>query len=253
MDALALAPSERAFLEALNRLGVHYLVVGMSAALLQGARGVTEDVDLWFERTDDPRIGEAARAAGGFWISGSFGMRPPGLGGAGPCVHALPSVTMSHTAAAGQCVPRQAARVSVNRYPEAMNPEAVGTYPALVRAGGGYVWDEVLEYRVWCCPARGAQDIEEGNDYYYSFATYPDALEFARATRGAKEPLALILQREHINEPEPGKFEHVREERLTEWPVGFLDRRKRTERTIPDFLSPNAPPNRFDIIRGTAR
>lgn len=83
MDALALAPSERAFLEALNRLGVRYLVVGMSAALLQGARGVTEGVDLWFERTNDPRIGESARAAGGFWISGSFGMRPPGLGGAG--------------------------------------------------------------------------------------------------------------------------------------------------------------------------
>jgi predicted nucleotidyltransferase len=83
MDALALEPSERALLEALNALGVRYLVVGMSAALLQGARGVTDDVDLWFERTDDPRIGEAARAAGGFWISGAFGMRPPGLGGLG--------------------------------------------------------------------------------------------------------------------------------------------------------------------------
>jgi hypothetical protein len=83
MDELALAPSERAFLEALNALGVRYLVIGMSAALLQGARGVTEDVDLWFEDTADPRIGEAAKRAGGFWISGTFGMRPPGLGGSG--------------------------------------------------------------------------------------------------------------------------------------------------------------------------
>jgi hypothetical protein len=83
MDALALEPSERAFLEALQRLGVRYLIIGMSAALLQGARGVTEDVDLWFERIDDPKIGEAARAANGFWISGNFGMRPPGLGGLG--------------------------------------------------------------------------------------------------------------------------------------------------------------------------
>jgi hypothetical protein len=83
MDALALEPSERAFLEALQRLGVRYLVIGMSAALLQGARGVTEDVDLWFERLDDARISEAARAANGFWISGTFGMRPPGLGGLG--------------------------------------------------------------------------------------------------------------------------------------------------------------------------
>jgi len=83
MDALALEPSERAFLEALQRLGVRYLIVGMSAALLQGARGVTEDIDLWFERLDEPAIGEAARSANGFWISGNFGMRPPGLGGLG--------------------------------------------------------------------------------------------------------------------------------------------------------------------------
>ena len=83
MDALALEPSEHAFLEALQRLGVRFLIIGMSAALLQGARGVTEDVDLWFERLDEPAIGEAARAANGFWISGSFGMRPPGLGGFG--------------------------------------------------------------------------------------------------------------------------------------------------------------------------
>jgi hypothetical protein len=55
----------------------------MSAALLQGARGVTEGVDLWFEQLNDPRIAEAARAANGFWISGAFGMRPPGLGGFG--------------------------------------------------------------------------------------------------------------------------------------------------------------------------
>ena len=83
MDALALEPNERVFLEALQRLGVRFLVIGMSAALLQGARGVTEDVDLWFERLDEPGIGEAARAANGFWISGNFGVRPPGLGGFG--------------------------------------------------------------------------------------------------------------------------------------------------------------------------
>jgi hypothetical protein len=42
-----LSESERRFLLALNELGVRYLIVGMSAALLQGARGATEDVDLW--------------------------------------------------------------------------------------------------------------------------------------------------------------------------------------------------------------
>jgi hypothetical protein len=79
-DSAVLSDSERAFLEALNRLGVRYLIVGMSAAILQGARGATEDIDLWFARNDDPRVAEAAREAGGFFFSG-FGMRPPGVGG----------------------------------------------------------------------------------------------------------------------------------------------------------------------------
>ncbi len=70
--------AERAFLEALNQLGVEYLVVGMSAALLQGARGATEDIDLWFRQTSDDRIGEAADRAGGFWVTQ---MQPPLLGG----------------------------------------------------------------------------------------------------------------------------------------------------------------------------
>jgi predicted nucleotidyltransferase len=81
MAGLALSDAERRLLEELNRRGVRYLVVGMSAALLQGARGLTEDIDLWFERLDDPRIAESVRAAGGLWISGAFGMRPPTIGG----------------------------------------------------------------------------------------------------------------------------------------------------------------------------
>lgn len=83
MSGLALSESERRFLLALNQRGVRYLVVGMGAALAQGARGATEDLDLWFEKMDDPRIAEAAREAGGFYVSGTFGMRPPGVGGPG--------------------------------------------------------------------------------------------------------------------------------------------------------------------------
>src|SRR5688572_22421585 len=51
----------------------------MSAALLQGARGATEDIDLWFEQLDDPRIAEAARKAQGIWVTRT---QPPLLGGA---------------------------------------------------------------------------------------------------------------------------------------------------------------------------
>ena len=61
------------------------------------------------------------------------------------------------------------------QYPPAVDPSAVGTYPASVRAGGGYVWDEVLEYRVWCHPERGAPDEHDGSDYFYAFPTWAEA------------------------------------------------------------------------------
>ena len=34
-------------------------------------------------------------------------------------------------------------------YPAAVDAAKVGSYPAQAGAGGGYVWDEVPEYRVW--------------------------------------------------------------------------------------------------------
>ena len=80
-------------------------------------------------------------------------------------------------------------------YPKVKDINEIGNYPALVKAGGGYVWDEVLEYRVWCHPEDGAEDLENGDDYFYVFAEYNDSLEFSKKTKGAEEPIALILQR----------------------------------------------------------
>jgi predicted nucleotidyltransferase len=60
---------------------VRYLLIGASAANAQGARIATVDMDLWFEDATDPRIAEATSAAGGVWVSGTFGMRPPQIGG----------------------------------------------------------------------------------------------------------------------------------------------------------------------------
>lgn len=56
-------------------------------------------------------------------------------------------------------------------YPDVVDPELVGEYPGTAGAGGGFVWDEVLEYRVRCHPERGAPDLDDGSDYYYPFAT----------------------------------------------------------------------------------
>jgi hypothetical protein len=56
-------------------------------------------------------------------------------------------------------------------YPDAVNPDLGGDYPATAGAGGGFVWDDVLEYRVWCHPERGASDLHDGSDYYYPISS----------------------------------------------------------------------------------
>lgn len=136
--------------------------------------------------------------------------------------------------------------------PAVADPARVGSYPALAKSGGGYVWDAVLEYRVWVHPERGTPDHHEGSDYFHAFASYVEAMEFSRSQPGAEEPLALVLQEEYIDEPETEQYAHVRERRVTEWPVVFLRRPRRTAETIPRFLAPDAPANRLEILRGTA-
>ena len=76
-----LEPGERAFLAALGELGVPYLIIGVSAAVLQGAPLVTQDIDLWFADRSDPRLHEAAKRAGGVFVPGHFGMMPTQVGG----------------------------------------------------------------------------------------------------------------------------------------------------------------------------
>jgi hypothetical protein len=79
---LVLTSAERALLEALNALGVRYLIVGMGAALIEGAPGTTQDLDLWFGHINAEQLREAASRAGGLYTSG-FGLQPPAIGGAG--------------------------------------------------------------------------------------------------------------------------------------------------------------------------
>ena len=56
MSEFVLTPAERALLEALRLLGVRYLLVGMGAALIEGAHGTTQDLDLWFGNIDSERL-----------------------------------------------------------------------------------------------------------------------------------------------------------------------------------------------------
>ena len=80
MGDFVLTEAERRFLCELESRGVRFMVVGLTAAALQGANTTTVDVDLWFDRISDPRIAEAAAAAGGSLVSG-FGLMPAALAG----------------------------------------------------------------------------------------------------------------------------------------------------------------------------
>ncbi|WP_265595955.1 GCN5 family acetyltransferase [Verrucomicrobium sp. BvORR106] len=125
----------------------------------------------------------------------------------------------------------------ISEHPLAVVAAKVGTYPALVKSGAGYFYDDVLEYRVWMHPERGAPSLdEEGGDYFVAFAQYEKALAFSKASPGAEEPLVLVRQMEYINEPEEGVYEAAKDERLTEWRVEWLEGSKRQPDSIEKFL-----------------
>ena len=81
-EVLPLSESELRLLESLLRHKIRFMVVGLSAAALQGAPVVTEDVDLWFEDLSDPKLRQALMNVGAAYIP-PFGHNPPMLGGAG--------------------------------------------------------------------------------------------------------------------------------------------------------------------------
>jgi hypothetical protein len=80
--APSLNASELRFLRALLRRKARFIVVGLSAAALQGAPVVTQDVDLWFEDLSDPRIREALREVDAAYVAPSV-LNPPMFAGGG--------------------------------------------------------------------------------------------------------------------------------------------------------------------------
>jgi hypothetical protein len=112
----------------------------------------------------------------------------------------------------------------------ATDKDKVGTYPAFSKSGGGYFYDDVLEYRVWVHPKN-----EEAK--FCAFATYDEAMRFSRKTPNAEKPLVLIRQNEWVDEPESGKFIHVKQPRTAEWQVEWLKGNKGSRQQIPKFLA----------------
>ena len=79
---LPFAENEIRLLTALLRARVRFIVVGLSAATLQGAPVVTQDVDLWFEKLGDLKISRALQTVGAAYVPPSA-INPPMLAGAG--------------------------------------------------------------------------------------------------------------------------------------------------------------------------
>ena len=77
-----LTERELRLLRALAAHGVPYLIVGLSAAALQGAPVVTQDVDLWFGRLDDPKLAAALREVKGAYVPPTS-LTPPMFAGEG--------------------------------------------------------------------------------------------------------------------------------------------------------------------------
>ncbi len=59
---------ELAFLRELLRQRVEFMIVGLSAAALQGAPAVTQDIDLWFKDLADPKLKKALDRVGGIYV-----------------------------------------------------------------------------------------------------------------------------------------------------------------------------------------
>jgi hypothetical protein len=84
---------EAAFLRALVRQKVDFMIVGLSAATLQGAPAVTQDIDLWFRDLSQPGLRKALDNVGGIFVPATA-HTPPQL--AGDAVALFDIVTHMH-------------------------------------------------------------------------------------------------------------------------------------------------------------
>jgi hypothetical protein len=79
---LPFSESEIRLLQILLKRKVRFMVVGLSAATLQGAPVVTQDVDLWFENLGELKISRALQEVGAAYVPPS-NINPPMLAGTG--------------------------------------------------------------------------------------------------------------------------------------------------------------------------
>ena len=137
-----------------------------------------------------------------------------------------------------------------SKLPIAVDPSRVGKYPPETKSGAGYFYDDVLEYRVWLHPDKGAMPLNGQDDYFLAFAQYEPAKSFSERMPGSEPPLALVRQREWIDEPKKAQFTPMKGERITEWQVAWLKDDKRADKSIEEFLK-NPRPSKEEDSRNT--
>ena len=67
-ESLIFGDREMEFLKELVRQKVDFMIVGLSAAALQGAPVVTQGIDLWFRKLPDPGLERALKKVCGAYI-----------------------------------------------------------------------------------------------------------------------------------------------------------------------------------------
>lgn len=93
MHIFPFSREELNFFKQLNKNRQPYIIVGLSAAALQGAPIVTKDVDIWFKDLSDPKLQALFKKCKITYIP-SFGQNPPVLTGKG--IELLDIVTHVH-------------------------------------------------------------------------------------------------------------------------------------------------------------
>jgi hypothetical protein len=132
-----------------------------------------------------------------------------------------------------------------SKFPVSIDPSRIGKYPLETKSGAGYFYDDVLEYRVWLHPDKGALPLNGDQDYFVAFAQYEPAKSFSQRLPGTEPPLVLVRQLEWIDEPKKGEFVPMKGERIAEWQIVWLKDDKRNNKSIEEFLR-NPRPSKND-------
>src|SRR5882724_11360743 len=115
----------------------------------------------------DSDFASLTRAASAWYIGRTILMMPSyrvGTGLSGMLLKTTMLLTALAAVACKHVAPFSVAHVdqTVNgpsAFPVAVDPTRVGSFPGSTKSGAGFFYDQVLEYRVWLHPERGARQL----------------------------------------------------------------------------------------------